>query len=171
MANSGSQRQIVVEMSYLMDSAVAKERKKNQKLQQKLAKVTKKLENKQASQNEDESNETQEDPSDPNSWWLKPGEIVIILDNMKSNLHFLAGNGKSAQYKKTREMAWKKLIDEINEWNESEGTGKVRQYAKIKKKINNMKKNGLFLNKSLFYKYIAVLLILKCGSKTQTKVK
>ena len=44
--------------------------------------------------------------------------------------------------KKDREKAWDKLLKEVNAWNESEGTGKVRTYMKIKKKIDNLKKNG-----------------------------
>ena len=34
------------------------------------------------------------------------------------------------------------MLDEINRWNEAQGTGKVRKYAKIKKKIDNIKMNG-----------------------------
>ena len=61
---------------------------------------------------------------------------------METSLRLLVGNGRSSQYKKDRQKAWAKLLDEINRWNEAQGTGKVRKYAKIKKKIDNIKKNG-----------------------------
>ena len=137
-----SQSKVGQEMSNLIDSTLAKERAKNKRLRDQLSKAERKLKKQAVAEEDDDEEEGTEDASDPNSGWLLPGEIAIILDHMENSMSHLVGNGKSAQYKKDRRAAWDKLIDEINRWNEAQGTGKVRKYAKIKKKIDNIKKNG-----------------------------
>ena len=129
------------------DNAVRKEREKNKKLRAKLSNANRMLKKRDLDE-ESQDPDDREDPSDPNSGWLKPWELAIILDHMENNLQKLVGNGKSAQYKKDREKAWQRLLDEINAWNDSEGTGKVQTYQKVKKKIDNLKKNG----KNFLYK-------------------
>ena len=135
---------VVTEMSEIMENAIANERRKNKKLREKLNKAEKQLQ-KQSVDGGDEAGEENEDPNDPNSGWLQQGEVAIILDHMENRLNLLVGKGKSSQYKKDREKAWSKLLDEINRWNEAQKTGKIRRYSKIKKKIDNIKKNGVFL--------------------------
>ena len=88
------------EMSDLIEDALKREREKNRKLKAKLSNANRKLKKKgEIDENAEEADDT-EDPGDPNSGWLKPGELAIVLDHMENNLHKLVGNGKSAQYKK-----------------------------------------------------------------------
>ena len=160
--------QIGYEMANLMEEAVAKKRKKNEKLRMKLSKANSKLKKQVAAQgsvSEDGDCDESEDPNDPNSGWFKKGELAIILDHMEHSLQKLVGNGKSAQYKKDREKAWQKLLDEINALNESEKTGKRCNYMKIKKKIDNLLKNG----NSLLH--LQMLKVTKSETEAQTPYK
>ena len=82
------------------------------------------------------------DPKPKQQIQYKKGELAIIVDNLENHYFDLVGNGKSADYKQRRDKAWSRLIDSLNEWNESEGYPVVREYDSVKRKIDNLKQRG-----------------------------
>ena len=59
------------------------------------------------------------------------GELSIIIDHMEDSLDVLFGHCKESDYRKTRVNAWKRLLNEINYWNDQHDTSVVRSVLSI----------------------------------------
>ena len=138
---AGSQTSIVTEISEIMDAAVADSQQKaaTSKRKSKEAKIRKQV--KRLRENEEGGTQGSTSEEEGTKWY-KPGEIAIILDEMKNNYHYLFGNCKKASYKQDRIKAWKKMIDALNVWNEHATTGIERDFDSVKRKIDNLKQRG-----------------------------
>ena len=69
---------------------------------------------------------------------FKEGELAIIVDHLDNNYESLFGHGRTHEYVRLKKKAWKALIEEVNNWNKSQGTGVIRGEKSIKQKIQNL---------------------------------
>ena len=88
-------------------------------------------------QNEQEANDY--DPKTKRTKAFLKGELGIIIDHMDTNLETLTGHCKGHEYKRLRDTAWRQLVQDINRWNEQNGTGVIRSRTSVRDKINNLK--------------------------------
>ena len=69
---------------------------------------------------------------------FQDGELAIIVDHLDSHYEQLFGHGRNLNYVRDKKKAWKALINEINNWNKTQGTGTVRGEKSVKQKIQNL---------------------------------
>ena len=79
------------------------------------------------------------DPKTKKTKAFQAGELAIIVDHMEENLNVLTGFCRDHEYKRLRNNAWKQLVDEINGWNDQQGTGIIRSWTSVRDKVNNLK--------------------------------
>ena len=70
------------------------------------------------------------------------GELSIIIDHMEDHYDYLVGHTKGNEYRCTRVNAWKRLLREINHWNDFNGTNLVRSVKSIRTKIRNLRQRS-----------------------------
>ena len=71
------------------------------------------------------------DPKTKKTKKFKDGELAIIVDHMEENLETLTGHCRDHEYKRIRNNAWRNMVDDINRWNEQNGTGIIRGYISV----------------------------------------
>ena len=79
------------------------------------------------------------DPKTKHTVKFKEGELDILVDHLKSNLENLTSHIKTNEYRRGRREAWTSLVNAINLWNETNGTGVIRSAPSIKTKMDNLK--------------------------------
>ena len=70
------------------------------------------------------------------------GELSIIIDHMEDHYDLLVGHTKDNDYRRTRVNAWKRLLVEINNWNDVHGTKVIRGVKSIRTKIRNLRQRS-----------------------------
>ena len=73
----------------------------------------------------------------------KDGELSIIIDHMEDHYEYLVGHTKDNEYRRTRVNAWRRLLNEINNWNDVNGTQVVRSVKSIKIKMRNLRARSM----------------------------
>ena len=70
------------------------------------------------------------------------GELSIIIDHMEDHYDLLIGHTKGNEYRRTRVNAWKRLLNEINNWNDVNATNIIHSVKSIRTKIRNLRQRS-----------------------------
>lgn len=78
-----------------------------------------------------------------------PSELAVIFDWLEDRYHLLFGKGKAADYEKRKKDEWVKFVSAVNAIFRGANN---RTKESIKKKINNMRQQGITYYLRKFYK-------------------
>ena len=73
----------------------------------------------------------------------RDGKLSIVIDHMEDHYEHLVGHTKDNEYRQTRVNAWKRLLNEINNWNDVNGTQVIRSVKSIKIKMRNLRARSM----------------------------